>query len=174
MTTTQGSASVYVRGSKLLIGAASVYNAYKASKGVWSGAVIGDWLRFRRLLNIDAPDGEVGQALRSAFLASRINRGRYPGQPLPGEPITTAESDERLARQFGLVNARHLTQGLKSCDAFWVLGVVHLNPLVRGRGAVFWEYPPAWRDQHPEMLIPFQASDGYLGRALRECLSHCA
>lgn len=174
MAAKQGSAGVFLRGRKLLIGAGSVYNAYKVEKDLWSGAVMADWEQFAQVMDIDASPHDVGAALRRAFLETRIHKGPYPGQPPPGEPITTAEGDLALAAQFGLVSTNRLSQGLKSCGAIWKHGFVHLTPFVRGRGIVFWDYPPAWRDQHPEIRVPFGDSDARLGRALKECLDHCA
>jgi len=174
MTSTQGYAGVFLRGRKLFIETASVYNAFRETPALWGGIVVADTEAFSRLLDIDDPTSVIGATLRNAFLTSRIRRGRYPGQPARGKSLDFASWDLALAAQLGLRSTRSLAQGLRSCKASLVGNVIKLTPLKRGRGVVFWEYGSAWRDQHPEVLAGFNVSDDDLGQALKDCLAHCA
>lgn len=162
------------RKDKLLIVAASVVEGARCDEhGVWLGLGTLDFEACCRVVGWLAPSEELGAALREALLSSRLNVPRPPAWA-NGVGSDKAETDARLAAEFGLANARRLYQGMLSPGADWALGVVTLYPSRRRHGGQFEAFQPPWADQHPPVSLPFSSSDAELGRAIRTCVGRCA
>ncbi|MDP1632742.1 MAG: contact-dependent growth inhibition system immunity protein [Caulobacter sp.] len=141
-------------------------------RGVWTGTPDADFDAYCQVVEPGASDAALGAALRAALKASRINIP-VPAAWARGVGSDKAEFDQTLAEAFGLSNARRLYPGMRCCAVEWEPNTITVYPTRRRHGGEFEAFQSPWRQDHPDVVLPFRASDAVLGAAARTGLERC-
>jgi hypothetical protein len=168
MAAQQGSARVSARKGKILLTAHSIItqSAWTDEHGVLRGATATDFDAYSKLLSVGVTRMELGQHLRAALLASRIDR------PSDWYDPSRRDGTAKLAHAFGLKSASSVYQGMTLVSASWEMGTITLLPTIRRFRAGF-DYYPKEESNYREVTAPFDAATGTIGQALEECLTRC-
>jgi hypothetical protein len=163
MAEKQGSAEAKLRGNTVVIVANANIMGRRDDKDVWRGERITDWDAFAKSFQIGIADEDLGSALRTCLLRSRLMSGGWAD-----EQRGAGDYDSRLAGSFDLSSSRGLYPGMKDVSVDWSLGEVRFGPSRNRRGGVFEGFEIGTDRGHEDIKLPFDSADDQFGWALRE------
>lgn len=173
MTSRYGVALLHLRGDDLLVTTASgVVGGYELDDGSWQGLFDIDPDRTPMRIRLSQGDAVVGDWVRTGMLATKFHIP-VPVAWAKGIDSDKPEQNLRLARQFGLPDARRLFTGMRYCCASLERGEISIMPTKRRPRGEFEPFDDVWKAGHEDVVLPAEASDAELGAAVRLGFERC-